>query len=257
MKNEKVNSIVRMTNILECFTEDKEEWGIIELAEKVALPQSTTYRIVNTLCDIGYIKQNGNSKKYKIGNRLIWLTNAIVSKHDIKSIARPYLQKLSELTEETVHLCGLDGMDMFYIEKIETSKSIRVNSRRGGRLKAHISAAGKVLLSGQSEEFIENYCKELPNMKVATANSITDSNVLKEQLRQVRQNGYAIDNEEAEELVMCFASPIYDKEMKIVSALSITGPKFRMEENFEELISVIKKATADLSNELKSIRYIE
>ena len=255
MAIEKVNSILRAVNILECFAEDHEEWGIIELSEKVKLPQSTTYRLVNTLVENGYIKQVHESKKYKTGNRLIWLANAIISKHDIKSIAWTYLKELSKETEETVHLSGMDGLEVFYIDKIETLKSIKCDSRRGARRVAHTSGVGKVLLANQSEEFIDYYCGELPSMELPTKHSISDADVLRQQLDQIKRSGYAIDNEEAEDFLMCLAAPVYDAKSKVAAAISISGPKFRMEENIESFKPIIQRIAADISNELKSLGY--
>lgn len=152
MANENVNSICRVLDILECFTSKNNSWGVIELAQKLDLPASTVHRLMNTLVSRGYLAKSPHSKRYKPGSRLIWFSEAIISQYDMRNIARPYLEELAKVADETVHLCQLDHFDLFYVDKIETNHSVRCNSYMGLRIPAHASSAGKVLLAYQDEQ---------------------------------------------------------------------------------------------------------
>lgn len=248
MANENVNSICRVLDILECFTSKNNSWGVIELAQKLDLPASTVHRLMNTLVSRGYLAKSPHSKRYKPGSRLIWFSEAIISQYDMRNIARPYLEELAKVADETVHLCQLDHFDLFYVDKIETNHSVRCNSYMGLRIPAHASSAGKVLLAYQDEQSIRAYCDNLSHAPVFTKNTISSPDALLTELSHVKCMGYALDNEEIELGLTCVAAPIFDMNGYAQMALSISGPTFRMQDNLERFIPQVKSTAQSISN---------
>lgn len=250
MANENVNSICRVLDILECFTDKRSSWGIIELAQKLGLPASTVHRLMNTLVSRGYLAQDPHSKRYKPGSRLIWFSEAVISQYDSRNIARPFLQELAKLADETVHLCQLDHFDLFYVDKIETSHSVNCNSYMGLRIPAHASSAGKAMLAYQDETTIQTYLDQLDRSPVFTKNTISDPEALLAELSQVKSQGYALDNEEIELGLTCVAAPIFDMNRSVQMALSISGPTFRMQGSLEQFIPLVKNTAQKVSDML-------
>jgi len=242
-----VNSILRVLEILECFTAIKTTWSLTDLADELKLPITTVHRQLKTLVSAGYIAQDSSHKTYTVGSKLILMSCQMLSKYDFRNIARPYLECLMQSAQETIHLCQLDGNEMFYVDKIEsTTQSVNCNSRIGKKIPAHSAAAGKVLLSMKGQAFIEKYCESLSDYPVFTENTITSPSVLKDELSKIKAQGYAIDNEEAELGLVCVAMPVYDAN-QCIAAVSISGPGFRMHDQIKNLIPLLKKQTEEIS----------
>ncbi len=247
-----MNSVERVLNILVCLAE-KNEWGLVELSEKLDLPPSTAHRLLKTLLLCGYIEKQGNSKSYRVGRRLVWLAGAIVNNCDVKTVAKPYLLELAERIGETVHLCTLVEYETFYLEKITTAKSFFCNSTVGYRLPAHVSGVGKALLAFMAPGQLEQYFDSVTELKRFTQKSITDKEKLREHLAEIRMKGYSIDDQEAEEGLVCVAAPIFDYTKTSIASISVSGPVFRMTPAALEKYIPIVKATAD--NISKSMGY--
>ncbi|MDR1920531.1 MAG: IclR family transcriptional regulator [Candidatus Adiutrix sp.] len=247
---EKINSIMRVLDIMECFAFNKSEYALSELADELSLPLSTVHRQLNTLIARGYVQQNQNRKLYQIGSRMFLLGCATVGRFDLKRAARPFLQKLSAEVEETVHLCGLDGFNMYYVDKIESLRSVRCISGIGRRLPAHATASGKMLLSDQPPEFIDEYCQALPSMPVYTKNTIVDPEILRDALKTIKKQGYSLDIEEIEEGLICVSAPLYNYDQKMEAAISISGPIFRMEGQLGKFVDKLKAAALEISQQL-------
>lgn len=140
------------------------------------------------------------------------------------------MRDLAEGTRETVHLVFLDRNEIVYLDKLEAANnhsSLRMASRVGLRIPAHSSAVGKVLLSHLPEETLNDLLRE-KGLPKRTENTITDPGQLKSHLKMVRRKGYAIDDEENEKGIRCVAAPIQDEAGKVVAAISVSGPAFRI-----------------------------
>jgi DNA-binding IclR family transcriptional regulator len=247
MPGNSINSIARAISILECFAYGKKEWNILELAKALSLPPSTMHRQLSTLVEHDYLRQGTGDKKYKIGNSLISFASAIMSKNDLRQLAVSEIRKLSQDVGETVHLCQLEGVDMYYLDKVESSHSVSCTSRIGDRIPAHTAAAGKALLSGLTEEELAKYCEALPKLTVFTKNTLRDEGSLRKALLEVKRLGYAIDDEEREEGLSCIGAPIRDIDGKIFAAVSISGPSFRIKPQIGRYIEKINQCAKNIS----------
>ncbi len=225
-----VQTIERASSILDILGQSASGISIRELSDKIKLPKGTTHRLLSSLSYFGYVRQDSKTRNYLLGLKLVELGQLLLGQLDLRKEAEPFLRELAEKTKETVHLVFLDRNEIVYIDKLETdqnSSGLKMASRVGLRNPAHSSAVGKVLLAHFTEEELKTFVKE-KGLPKRTDNTITDPNQLKEHLRNVLSQGYAVDDEENEKGIRCVAAPIYNDTGKTVAAISISGPAFRI-----------------------------
>lgn len=225
-----VQTIERASSILDILGQSAHGISIRELSDKIKLPKGTTHRLLSSLSYFGYVRQDSKTRNYLLGLKLVELGQLLLGQLDLRKEAEPFLRELAEKAKETVHLVFLDRNEIVYIDKLETdqnSSGLKMASRVGLRNPAHSSAVGKVLLAHFTEEELKKFVKE-KGLPKRTENTITDPNQLKEHLRNVLFQGYAVDDEENEKGIRCVAAPIYNDMGKTVAAISISGPAFRI-----------------------------
>jgi IclR family KDG regulon transcriptional repressor len=228
--NNLVQTIERTSLILDTLGQSPQGISIRDLSEKIKLPKGTTHRLISSLTYFGYARQDSKTRNYFLGLKLVELGNLLLNQLDLRKEAEPFLYNLAERTKETVHMVFLDRDEIVYIDKVELDHNpsgLRMASRIGLRNPAHSCAVGKVLLSHLPEEELNRIIKQKGLVK-RTENTITDLSQLKEHLKSVRSQGYAIDDEENERGIRCIAAPIYNEAGKAVAAVSISGPAFRV-----------------------------
>ncbi len=232
-----IQSVDRALTIIDCFSGSARELGISEIADRMDLSKSTVFGLVNTLVLKGYLEQNEENKKYRLGIKLFELGNLVGSRMDLRKDALPYCQRLSEDYRQGVHLAVRSGDEMIYIEKVDVPGLSIAYSYIGKRAKMYCTGVGKAILAHISDEELDQYMEntELTRM---TSHTITDPKLLREELEQIRQQSFAIDNEEVEEGLKCVAAPIFDWRGTPVAAISSSGMASRMT---DEMIERLKK----------------
>lgn len=249
MAKEQISSILRALQILECFMDDDTEWTLKALVDELDLPRTTVFRQVSTLAERQYLVQDPIRKSYRIGPRLLQLAGAVVNRSDLRRIARPELERLGERVQETVNLSMLLDHDVFYLDKEETHRSIVCNTRIGTRVPAYATSSGKIMLAFQDDMFIEQYCHwMIEHAQPFTKNTIIVPEQLRAQLMEARLNGYAVDNGEIEEGLLCFGAPVHDMNNHVIAAVSISGPEFRMKENEDMFIQEVCSTASVISS---------
>ncbi len=225
-----VQTIERASKILDLVAHSSQGISIGNLSDALKLPKGTVHRLLLSLAYCGYIKQDTKTKKYLLGLKLLELGNLIINQLDLRKLAEPLLKDLVESTRETVHMVIIDNNEIVYIDKIETEQNtggLKMSSMVGSRNPVHSCAVGKVLLSYFSDEEIDNLIQEKGLIR-KTSHTIIDPLQLKEQLAIIRNQGYAIDDEENEVGIRCVGAPIFNDKGKAVSAISLSGPAFRV-----------------------------
>jgi|Deesub1362A_J573_1020465.scaffolds.fasta_scaffold00055_108 DNA-binding IclR family transcriptional regulator len=225
-----VQALERASAILDALEQAPQGMSVKELSRKLDLPKGTTHRLLNSLAYLGFVRQDTESRNYFLGFRLVELGHRLLAQLDVRNEARPLLVELAESTGETVHLVVMDRNEVVYVDKVESDhriETLRMASRIGLRNPAHSSAVGKVLLAHMQESRLHALIQET-GLPARTSRTITDPRKLKEQLRLIRLQGYAVDDEENERGIRCVAAPIYDNGGKAVAAISISGPAIRM-----------------------------
>ena len=252
--NNLVQTIERVSRILEMVGQSPQGMSIRDLSSGLSLPKGTIHRLLSSLSYFGYIRQDTETKSYFLGLKLMELNALLDSQLDLRKVAEPILRDLAEKTKQTAHMVILDRNEVVYIEKIETQQpagGLKMASRLGSRNPAHSSAVGKALLAYVSEEVLADFlrAKGLPRR---TANTITDPGSFRDHLKLVRDQGYAIDDEENEQGIRCLGAPIFDGKGRALAAISVSGPVFQMTKKFVQ--DVVRKevvaAASDISRRL-------
>lgn len=223
--------------------------GITELSAELRLAKSTVYRLLQTLVKHGYAVQDPASGRYRLGLKFLEIGGVVQNSLSIRTIARPHLQALMAATNETVQLGILEGYEVVYADKIECARTIRMYSSVGRRSPLHCTALGKVLLAHQPEDAF----REILGGRLirCTPRSITTPRALRAELVQIREQGYAFDDEEFEEGLRCLAAPARDYTGAVVASLGIAGPAARFEPaRRPELIKLLRDAAEAVSTGL-------
>jgi IclR family KDG regulon transcriptional repressor len=249
-----VQTIERVSLILDMIGQSPQGASIKDLSVGLELPKGTIHRILSSLSYFGYVHQDLETKNYLLGFKLMELGALVASQLDLRKVAEPVLRALAEKTGETAHMVVLDMNEVVYIDKIDTQQargSLRMISRVGSRNPVHSCAVGKVLLSQLSEEEVDTLIIE-KGLSARTTNTITVPGRLKEHLRTVRDQGYAIDDEENERGIRCVAAPIFDRKGLAVAAISVSGPAVRVTKKAiqDVLRKEVTKAAGEISKRL-------
>jgi DNA-binding IclR family transcriptional regulator len=245
-KNEKIKSIDKALDLLEFLSVNEQETGITEISKKLHMGLSTVHRILTTLKSRGYVIQNQQTTKYRLGIKLFELGCAVQSTKRLVEITKPYLKQLSQSTNETANLAILEGKEVIYLDTIESPEILRTEIMAGTRTPAHCTALGKVLLAFISDlEFKSLYKSDEP-LSSLTSKSISSLEELKKRLEKVKEQGYAVDREEYKIGVNCIGVPIFGRNGEAITAISITGPASRftidkMEKAKGELMTISKE----------------
>lgn len=227
----KVQSIGKARLILDCFY-DKKEIGLTELSKKLGMNKSTVFALADSLKTIGFLDQISDNGKYTLGLGLLQLSSRISI--DLKRIARPYMERLSEEYLENVNLTGFQGTEITYIDQIESLYPVRVAGNIGNRMELNSSAVGKAILAVLPDEKVQELIHKMP-FTAFTANTITDDEELLKELKLIRQRGYGINNEESREDVYTVGVALLNSDGYPIGGLSVDGPVGRMDPEHKAL----------------------
>lgn len=242
-----IQSVSRAIEILKLF-EDNDELGVTEISKGAGLHKSTAFGLISTLEMYHLLEKNDTSDKYRLGIEIFRLGTKVNS--DLRHMAYPYLEKLVTLYSETVNLVVLEYPNVVYMEKVESSHSMRISTSIGETRPLYCTAVGKILLAQMTEEQINHYLDTVP-LKRYTPNTIVDSAILTEHLASAKKAGYAFENEELEPGLSCVAAPITNHMGKAFAAISISGPSSRMDEiQRSQIGNTISRFSMELSAKL-------
>lgn len=229
--------------------------GVTKLASIIGSNKSTVFRFLSTLVELGYVEKNSETEKYALSLKLFRIGVQQLNRMSVHEYALPVMKRLSETTQETIHLVIIEGTEIFYGEKIDSRQSLKVSmSSAQGRFISPIhSAAGKTILAFLDEQTREKILTS-SDWTPMTAHSITSRDQLLKELDSVRERGYALDLEENEIGVHCVAAPVFNANNHIQAAVSISGPSVRMTEEriHSELISLIRSEADSISQSIGS-----
>lgn len=247
-KREQGTSIRRALKVLSAFSLEEPFLGVSEIAKKLDLPKSSVHWLLQVLQDEGYVCQDPKTNKYRLSVKLFHLGSIATNTMDINYVARPVMERLRDITEETVNLYVLDGFDRVCIEQAEGVHLVRQVVRLGQKIPAYCGAAGKVLVAWQPEDFIERLISHT-RLKPLTKNTISDVVLFKKELAKIRMQGYAVSHGERDIEVAAVSAPVFDEEGKILASLSVSGPVSRFEIT-PQVIEAVKNAASEISYQL-------
>jgi len=225
-----VASVDRALRILKLIGEGGPGLTLDELAARLDIPKSSVHRILGALKYRRFAAQAEPSGPYFLGTEMLATAFRFYEAHDLRALVHPLLLTLREEFNETVHMAVLDGREIVYLDKVEASHSIRMTSVVGGRNPAHSTGVGKALLAWTypTDAALRAWASQQGSLEERTRHTITSLDRLVEEMRRIRDRGYALDMEENEIGVRCVAVPVFLGRPAPVAALSVTAPKDRM-----------------------------
>ncbi|HEY6874276.1 MAG TPA: IclR family transcriptional regulator [Geobacteraceae bacterium] len=246
-----IQAVSHALDLLEAFSEKTPEIGIAQLCKRLRLGRTNVLRLIATLEPREFIEENKLTGNYRLGLKALELRTSFIRQMALLPQARPILAGLAHDCNETCYVAILKEFRCIYLDVVETPQVVRIVSRVGSRLPAHCTAAGKVQLSHLPGEELERFfaTRELTRF---TPRTITDRAELRDHLREIAAQGYAVDDEELEEGVRGVAAPIRTYEEKVVGAIIISGPTMRFSDERlkEELIPLAVRAAREVSAKL-------
>lgn len=252
-KAEKIKSIEKVLDLLELLSDNKREMSITEIGKVLHMGLSTVYRILTTLKCRGYVIQNQQTSKYTLGINLFVLGCKVQSAINLVESVTPFLQKLSQHTNESINFAILEGREAVCLTKIESPEVLRTDIEIGARLPAHCTAIGKALLAFLPErKFTMLYGEGNKKLHTLTPNSISSVMELKKCLEKIRRDGYATDQEEFKIGINCLGVPILNSEGTSIAGFSVTGPSSRFNSSeIKKIKNALISISKDISNQLK------
>lgn len=211
--------------LIEALAKSDAPRGVTDLGKQLGLTKSNVYRLLQTLVAQGYVKHDTATGKYSSSLRLWELGCLALNRLDLMVQGKPHLERLAELTHETVHLSILEGDWIIYIDKIDSPEPVRAYSQIGGRAPAHCVATGKVLLAFR---VFHQETWPLHPLKRFTKKTITTTSMIRAELSRIRELGYSVNNGEWRDSVKGLAAPIYGSSGDVIAAVGISGPAERL-----------------------------
>ncbi|CAM02808.1 IclR family transcriptional regulator [Saccharopolyspora erythraea NRRL 2338] len=244
-----VPAVERAFDVLELFL-DEHELSAPEITAKLGLPRTTVHELVGTLAERGYLTPaGGGSNRFRLGVRGFQLGSAYAERLDLAREGRVVAETVAERCSETVHIGVLDGTDVFYVAKVDSSHPVRMVSAVGKRLPAHCTAVGKVLLAALPRQRLDELYASV-RLTAMTDNSITNRRALRRELDTIAADGgVAREYCESNDAVACVAAPVRDQSGEVVAALSISAPILRWNEETEPALRELACEGARLLSE--------
>jgi DNA-binding IclR family transcriptional regulator len=242
----KVKSLYKAIKLLDYFDSSHPERGISELAELSGMLKSSVYNIMSTYEACGIIEKDPKTSQYRLGLKILALSNVLAQDDVFREVIRPYMEELSEQTGETVFLATPYGNDIIYREAAYPNHAISVRAIKGVVAPMYCTSLGKAILSCMEPEYTERVISE--GMKAFTPNTITDPQAFREEMQKIRIQGYSVDNMEHEYGIKCVGVPLRNSDGQLVGAISLSGPSLRF--NDEQ----IKKYAALLTDYARRIQ---
>ncbi|MBX5474214.1 MAG: IclR family transcriptional regulator [Thermoleophilia bacterium] len=248
-------SLERGLAILSAFRSGRPLLGVSELGREIGLSRSTAHRYIATLAKLGYLQQDTATKKYRLGPRVLDLGFSAINSMELREVAAPHLRRLSDETGYTVNMAILDGLDIVYVERCRSSRAgqreIDLDLHVGSRLPAYCTSLGKVLLAYLPEKEREAALDRIDFARRGP-NTIVSRSALAEELARVRENGFAINNEELAYGLRSIAAPVLVHDGTAVAAINLAVHRtmVSMAELVARLSSTLRRTAADISAHL-------
>jgi len=244
-----VQSLGRAFAILEQVARHREGVGLAELSKLVGLHNSTTFHLAKTMVSLGYIRQERDSKRYRIGRPLFALAASALDEIEMVNVATPIMEELSRDTGESSHFAVRMGDAVVVIARTSGPGAFQLTDRVGVVRPAHCTALGKIILAALRPDQLQRFLERV-ELTPSTEKSITEPAALLREIAEIRRSAIAFDDGEFNPEVRCVAVPVYNFTGDVVGALGISGPVWRMSDQMlQSRAKAVKAAANRLSSE--------
>ncbi len=235
--------------ILSLFTPDTPELAVVEIAALLKRPRSTVYRILGSMAEAGFLDQDPNTGRYRVGMHLATLGELARQSTSLQRVVHPMLLQLSETTEEMSTLMVPNDDEGVTVDVIESFHPLKIPGHLGGRFPLHATAGGKVLLAWRPPQEIERVLKQ--PLQAPTSRTITSRSKLLQELETTRRQGYGVSRGEWLEDVFAVAAPVRDHRGRVVAALAVASPPSRWKpSHVKTMVAAVLKSGLEASRAL-------
>jgi IclR family KDG regulon transcriptional repressor len=244
-----VQSLGRAFSILEEVARHREGIGLAELSKLVGLHNSTTFHLAKTMVSLGYMRQERDSKRYRVGRPLFALAASALDEIEMVNLATPVLEDLSRESGESGHFAVRMGDSVVVIARTSGAGAFQLTDRVGVVRPAHCTALGKIILASLRPDQLKRFLERV-ELKPSTKKSITDPSALLREITEIRRDAIAFDDGEFNAEVRCVAVPVYNFTGEVIGALGISGPIWRMTDQvLQSRAKLVQTAAKRLSAE--------
>jgi DNA-binding IclR family transcriptional regulator len=248
--SKKIGSVERAFDILNLFGSQCPELSMTEIARALGLHKSTTASLIYTLEANGFLSQNPDTRKYRLGLKLVERAFAMLDQIEIRQVAYPFLRDLRDQWNETVNLAIMDGPDVVYVERLLGTKALGMRSEVGRRAPAHATALGKAILACLPAAGVQTFVAQY-GLAALTPRTITQPAEFLAEIEKTREQGYAVDDEENEIGGRCVAVPVFDHTGQPVAAVSVSAPTARLPvSEFPQAGAMVRETARSISRGL-------
>ncbi len=242
-----VASLRKGIDLLFLFSEAEPVLGVQEIASRLRLPKSTTYRFVSTLRQAGLVVQDPESRRYRLGARLLSLQPAVIRPVDLRTLALPFLRDLMERSGETAHLTERRGSSAVITEVVESPSMLRMAPKRGQTFPLHAGALCRAILAFRPPREIDQIL-QAKKLKRFTPNTPVTPAAAKRALQEVRNAGYAVSLQEITVGACGISAPVLGPDGWAIASIGVSGPMQRLTEpKRQALVEPIRKAAAEVT----------
>ncbi len=224
--DEGLKSLTKVVRVLDAFSTVDRALSLADIGQRTGFPKSTAHRLLAAMREAGLLDQDRERDRYRLGMKLFELGNIVLANMELHREARPFVDALTRQSGQAVHLAVFDGQRALVIHRADASPEKGQPTAMIEQAPVHCTSVGKVILAYQSEATVERVIAA--GLARFTDSTITDPRVLREQLNEIRGRGYAIDEGEHQPGLRCVGAPIRDQSGRVVAAISITGPFWRL-----------------------------
>lgn len=248
-----VLSLAKGFKVLEVFTATETQFSLSEIAGRSGLDAGTTFRMIHTLTQLGYLQKVAESKKYRLTLKVLDLGFSAIARSDLRSVARPILRSLVSEINEAASLAALDGSEMVYLERVHAGLSrLGVDVRVGTRLPAYYTAMGHAVLAFLPRKMVRKILTTSKRVKI-TPDTPTTLAEIESRLEHVRQCGYAVADPKVVVGLRVLAAPVLDVDGQSLAAISVATPltSVTMEAFIERMADPVRKAAAAIGKAMQ------
>lgn len=249
-----IQSLTRAFEILRAVASDDEGRSLVEIARRVDLPKSTVSRMLATLEQIGAVERVAQPDGFRIGAEIMALAAQVAYPRNLVAIAHPFLQELAGAAGETVALGVPDGDQVYYADQVDSWRNLRLKDWTGHRLPLYATSDGKLYLAHMPATALEEYLSH--PLYPHSPYTIIEPARLRQQLAEIRRQGYAWNHREYDPDIVSVAAPVWDEHGELVASVCMFGPFFRFPapDGYDDAVALTVTAARKISGRLHGLR---
>jgi DNA-binding IclR family transcriptional regulator len=242
-------TLIKALRVLDVLCCEQPEWGIRELARELDIDPATVHRLVKTFHATGFVEQNSENQRYSLGAKVMKLSSAYSHRNPLPTIASKVFESYSDRFAYNYYLGAIYNLEVIYLAVLDGRGPIKIAVDPGATLDPHATALGKVLLAFQDEEFTKEFLST-SSLRAFTPQTITNPDQLLQQLKEIRANGFAVNDGEYYNDIGAVGVPVYDSQGKVSTCVSLAYPRHLAQNGrfqIEDLVSLAQEIANEIT----------